>query len=311
MNPVLALSILLTIVSDTAYALIVGTLLVGRWLDVPEFAPQHSASAAEAFPAQARLRLLLVCTLAFVAAHIVRPWFLAASMSGSNNFSAGVALVPTILSSTHQGTLWYINSNALVVLLVGVLMTTSRSKRTGTWAIVVALAVIAFTKAASGHAADDGDFTLMEWSQFLHIIATAVWAGCVLVAGFLVLPRLAGHADATPLLSFGNRLSSTVTWALAALLISGIYTSDRELHNTLNGLWTSAWGKVLIAKVSFVLIAIALGASSRFLCLRHPASTSDRIALMARLMLSEAVVMVCILCLSGLLGNTAPAMSMT
>ena len=32
---------------------------------------------------------------------------------------------------------------------------------------------------------------------------------------------------------------------------------------------------------------------------------------MARLMLSEAVVMVCILCLSGLLGNTAPAMSMT
>ena len=215
-------------------------------------------------------RLLLVCTFAFIAAHIVRPWFLAASMSGSNNFSAGVALIPTILSSTHQGTLWYINSGALVVLLAGVLMTASRSKRAGTWAIFAALATIAFTKAASGHAADDGDFTLMEWSQFLHILATAVWAGCVLVAGFLVLPRLAHHADATPMLSFGNRLSSTVTWALAALLISGVYTSDRELHNTLSGLWTSAWGKVLIAKVSFVLIAIALGALSRFLCLQRP-----------------------------------------
>jgi putative copper export protein len=233
-------------------------------------------------------------------------------MSGSNNFAADLALIPTILSSTHQGTLWYINSGALVVLLLGVLDTASRPKRVGTWAFFVALAIIAFTKAASGHAADDGDFTLMEWSQFLHIISTAVWAGCVLVAGFMVLPRLARHADAKPLLSFGNRLSNTVTWALAALLISGIYTSDRELHNTLSGLWTSTWGKILIAKVSFVLVAITLGASSRFLCLQRPtAHESSRATLMARLMLIEAVVMMCVLCLSGMLGNTAPTMSMT
>jgi putative copper resistance protein D len=299
---------MLTILSDTAFAVIVGTFLAGRWLDAPGFAPDHPAFAAHSFPVRARRRLMLLCTAVFTLVHVIHPWFLAASMSGSNNFASDLSLVPTILSSTHQGTLWYINSVAIAVLLVGTLSITSTSKRAATWAAVVSLLALAFTKAASGHAADDGDFTLAEFSQFLHILSTSVWSGCVLVSGLVVLPRLHRNTTAATLWSFGGRLSTTVTWALAALLVSGIYTSDRELNNTLSELWTSSWGKILIVKIAFVLIAILLGAMGRFLCLGRPAE-GERAALMVRLLFTEAAVMICILCLSGLLGNTAPAMS--
>ena len=305
MNPVLALSIALTIVADTAYAVIVGTLLAGRWLDVPDPAP----AARPLAPRELR-KLLLTCVAAYIVVHLVRPWFLAASMSGSNDFRSDLAIVPTILSSTHQGKFWLINSAAIVLLLAGIWAITSNAKRAAGWVVFIALILIACTKAASGHAADDGDFTLNEFSMFLHVVATAVWSGSVLVGGFFVLPRLVRDVTHDLFWSFGGRLSSAVTWALAGLLISGIFTADRELNNTLSALWTSAWGKILIAKVSFVLIAIALGAMSRFLCLAR-APESERATLMVRLMTIEAVAMVCILCLSGLLGSTAPAMSMT
>ncbi len=264
---------------------------------------------AEVFPADAQRRLMLLGVGAFIFVHLVRPWFLAASMSGSNNFASDLALIPTILSSTHQGTLWCINSCALVVLLAGALMK-ARSNRAASWIVCAALAVIAFTKAASGM--QPMMAISHSWSSLSSCISSRPRYGRAPCwsAGFLVVPRLARHAVPANLLSFGNRLSAVVTWALAALLISGIYTSDRELNNTLSALWTSAWGKVLIVKVSFVFIAIALGASSRFFCLQRPAGREDgRATLMARLLLTEAIVMICILCLSGLLGNTAPAMS--
>ena len=303
MNPLLALSIALTIIADTAYAVIVGTLLAGRWLDAADSLP-----AAPALTPRQRRKLLLVCVTVYIVVHLLRPWVLAASMSGSNDFSSDLALVPTILSSTHQGKLWFITSAAMALLLIGTLAIASNAKRAAGWVIFIALIVIAFTKAASGHAADDGDFTLNEFSMFLHIVATAVWSGSVLVGGFLVLPRLVRDTTHDTFWNFGTRLSGAVTWALGGLLVSGIYTADRELNNTLQALWSSAWGKVLITKVSFVLIAITLGAMSRFLCLGRAPETK-RASLMTRLMAVEAAVMVCILFLSGLLGSTAPAMS--
>src|SRR5207247_3833820 len=96
--------------------------------------------------------------------------------------------------------------------------------------------------------------------------------------------------------------------ALIALLVSGIFTADKELNNSLPALWTSAWGKILLIKVAFVLVALFLGSASRFLCLQRSA-TGKRAALLVRLLFVEAVVMLFVLCLSGLLANTAPAMA--
>jgi len=179
----------------------------------------------------------------------------------------------------------------------------------GGWIAFAAISLIAFIKAASGHAADLGDFTLTEIAQFLHILSTAIWAGAILVSGFFIMNQLARHVTHASLWIYGSKLSKTVTWALIVLLLSGIFTSDRELNNSLPALLSSTWGKILLIKITFVLIALFLGAMSRFLCLQR-AATNARAILLARLLLTEAVVMLCVLCLSGLLANTAPAMAL-
>jgi putative copper export protein len=91
------------------------------------------------------------------------------------------------------------------------------------------------------------------------------------------------------------------------LLVCGIYTSNRELNGSLRGLWTSAWGRILVAKVTLALLALGLGALNRFTLKRPP--TAGGLELLAARLRMEATVMVLILCLSGLLASTAPPMA--
>ncbi|MCU1324287.1 MAG: copper resistance family protein [Acidobacteriaceae bacterium] len=308
---VLILSVLLSIVTDSAFALIVGTLLTGRWLEATESAAELSAGSAipiqSAFTLRARRSLLLGCALVLAFAQAVRPWFLAASMSGSSSLHGNLALIPTILSSTHQGTLWYLNAAAIAAFLMATVFVRIGSTP-AVWISLTCIVVLAFGKAATGHAADQGDFTLVEILQTIHILATAIWSGTILVSGLLIVPRFAQQRGPAAVWNYTRRLSKSATYALIAVLVSGIYTSDRELNNTLNGLWSSTWGKILIAKVAFVLLALCLGAISRFRYLGAEA-TPGRSAQLVRLLASEAVVMIVILSLSGLLGSNAPPMS--
>lgn len=292
-----ALNIFFVILSDMGLALLVGVLLAGHWLEVTG----RAAAACE----RGLWRLSLACVAALLLSDIVRPWFVAASMSGSSQFLQTLALTPTVLSSTRSGRLWFINSLLLAVLLFAVIASPRVSR---TWSVRMVVFLLAAVKAASGHAADQGDFTVTEFSQFLHILATAVWAGAIVVSGILILPQLRRSAGLSELWEYGKRLSSVVTWALVILVASGVYNADREMNGVLHTLWTSGWGRVLLLKVSLVGLALLLGATSRFRCLNREA-TSERSALLAMLMRTEAVVMILILSFSGLLANTMPPMS--
>jgi copper resistance protein D len=299
---VLALNIFFVVLSDTAYAVMVGCSLSLYWLD--------ASSSAKISLCPLLRRMGAGCVAAMILSQLVRPWFAAASMSGSSGFTGNLFLVPDILSSTHQGKLWYITSAALVLLLVATLAARQKNRPVLVLPFLVSLVLLACTKAASGHAANEGDFTVAEFFMLLHILGIAVWAGAIVASGLVVLPRLAQFSDPTALWIYGKLLSRTVTWALAAILISGIYTSDRELNGAWSGLWRSDWGRILMTKIAFVFLALALGACTRFRCVQRPA-TSRTTTLMVRLVRAEAVVMILILSLSGVLANTPPAMTET
>ena len=277
-----------------------GCLLALYWLD--------ACSSAKISPRPLLRRICLACVAAMILSQLVRPWFAAASMSGTGGFAGNLALIPDILSSTHQGKLWYITCVALVMLVVATLAAGRRNRPILGWLFLASLLLIACTKAASGHAANEGDFTVAEFFMLLHILGIAVWAGAIVASGLLVLPHLAQFSDPTALWSYGKLLSRTVTLALAAILVSGIYSSDRELNGAWSGLWRSDWGRILMTKIALVSLALALGACTRFQCVQRPA-TSRTTALMVRLVRAEAVVMILILSLSGVLANTPPAMA--
>jgi putative copper export protein len=284
------LNIFFVFLSDASYALIIGVLLATRWT---------GTIAESAVP----VRPLRVLVGTLILGQFVRPWFVAASMSGSSDFRAALGFVPDVLRSTRQGKLWLIGS-ALILILAVVLL--SRLKGVAPWMVAALLLLLAAVKAASGHpAAVAGDFMLTESSQFFHILGTSVWAGAVIVSGCIVLPRLRRTTTPEAVREYGMRLSALVTWALIALLASGIFTADRELNGSLRGLWTSGWGRILSVKIVFVLTALALGAVNRHKGLKGP-PTENCAALLARVLCAEAVVMAVILGLSAALANTAP-----
>lgn len=304
-SPVPALTVAVAALWDSGYAVIVGALLSTWWLrEIPAFAEQSAGATTPVLGLRLR-RVAVTCLGVLIVCHLVRPWFVASSMSGSTGFREALALVPTILSSTRQGGLWYANSLALLVCLGVHWFSKGRAAPTSIWMEIAALCVLAATKAASSHASEEGDFTLAETSQFLHILATSVWAGAIVVSGLIVVPRLAALDATSALWTYGRQLSRIVTWALAALLVSGLYTSWHDMHGHINTLWTGAWGRTLFVKGAFVGFAALLGSLTRFRCLRRPASRG-RALTMARLLRSEAAVMGVILCISGLLANTNP-----
>lgn len=293
-GPLLALTILFAALADAAFALATGCMLADGWLGA-----DSGAHPGLRRTFRASLAALILC-------HLVRPWFVAASMSGSGGFLQNLALVPDILTGTHQGPVWYLNSCGLAALVAGALFA-DRAGGVARWAAAGGLLLVASAKAASGHAASDGDFSMLEFSMLLHFGAIAVWAGTVIASGLLVLPGLTRISSADRVWSYAGRLSQTVTWALAAILLSGVYISFRELNGAVSGLWTSSWGRVLMTKGALVAVAMAMGAASRFRCVQRPA-TGERAALLARLVRTEAFVMILILCVSGILANTPPAM---
>ncbi len=303
MDFVSALNILVAVSSDSSYALIVGALLAGYWLHAVTGPPVKQVTASLAGPVMRRVGMMSLTVL--IVCHLVRPWFVASSMSGSTEFRAALALVPTILSSTRQGGLWYTNSVTLVVLFAAQSFIKARAPSIGRWLEMTTLCLLAATKAASTHASEEGDLSPAEISEFFHLLATSVWAGAIIVSGLVVVPRLTVLAGAPALWSYGGRLSKTVTLALGVLTLSGMYTAWRDMHSHISALWISPWGKILLTKVALVGVAVLLGGSARFRCLRRPA-TSDRATALSRLLRSEATVMVAILCVSGVLANTSP-----
>lgn len=301
-GPILALTILFAALSDAAYVGVTGCLVATRWL-VDTF-PGTNAVRPPSI-----VRLYRASLAALIVCHIVRPWLAAASMSGSSGFTSNLALIPTILSSTHVGRVWYVNSFAVAALLVATLLRMRAGRRVADWPFVLALILMALAKAASGHPAAAGDFSLPEISMLLHYLSIAVWSGVIIVSGLLILPYLAEFSDPNTVWRYGRILSRTITWILPVILLSGVFISYRELNGKLNGLWLSGWGKILIAKLILVALALTLGALTRFRCVQCP-PTNRRAALMVRLVRAEAAVMIVILCVSGLLANTAPAVDL-
>jgi putative copper resistance protein D len=188
---------------------------------------------------------------------------------------------------------------ALLLLLASL----SRRHATLYAGLGIAFTLAAF-RSASGHAAANGSFSRGEIVQFLHLTSIAVWAGCVMVAGLLVLPHLQPLEAAT---DFGRQLSRAATIAIAVVALSGIYNAWVGLDGSLQPLPHTQWGILLLVKVALVLAALGLGTKNRLLLARNPTLSEPDARRFSRSMRFEAVVMIAILAVSGFLANSPPA----
>ena len=284
-------------ISDTGFAWLFGLLLAGLLLDL------EGPSA----PRRSLQRTAIYCAIAMLLAGLAQLYLATATMIGSSAFAAVRSQLTDVALGTHAGKklLWSLSLTLLVLLT---LCARRNWQKRSTFSLLLAEMVAdAMVRSASGHAAANGDFTLSEAVQFFHLISIAVWAGCVLAAGFLVLPGMLQEDRASHAVSFTRRLSRVVTFALAVVLLSGIYNAYVGLGGSLRPLAGSQWGILLDVKVLLVLIAVGMGAANRRMIAGDRAT--QRAPALATSLRIEAMVMLAILAVSALLANSPPASS--
>ncbi|HZB50798.1 MAG TPA: FixH family protein [Mycobacteriales bacterium] len=186
-------------------------------------------------------------------------------------------------------------------------------------AAIAGLGVLA-TYGGVGHAAAGSQPTLALLSDTTHLAAGAVWIGglTVLVACLLPGRRTGELAAGLP------RFSRIALGAVGVLVVTGTYQAWREVA-PLAALWSTEYGRLLLLKISGVLVLVGLAYVSRSAVHRryvtpvvHAMSTADTAGpaeaeedrMVRRLRTSvglEVVIAAAVLAVTALLVSTAPA----
>jgi putative copper resistance protein D len=280
--------------TDAAFALAFGLLLSSLWL------------APNPLPALHRHlhRSLWACVAAMLLALPAQIFLMTASMLASTSWTDLRPMLAAAITDTHAGRNLLLQT-ALLLLLTLTLAVLRGPTRT--YATLAALLLLAAARAASGHAASAGDFTLRELTQWIHLTSIAIWSGSILAAGLIAVPTLLRAHQTQPTLVFLRRLSRAVTLALALVIASGIVNAWHGLGGALSPLAHTQWGYLLDAKSALVLAALTLGGLNRRILRPNAPFGPPQTARITTILRTEALLMLLILIVSAFLANSPPA----
>ena len=99
---------------------------------------------------------------------------------------------------------------------------------------------------------------------FLHILATVVWIGGILLLTFLVMPPFSGMLEDNTalrnmLLRLRKRFANISNLSLAALIVTGLLQMTADPHY--DGLlqFDNAWSRALLLKHGLIVVMAGLG----------------------------------------------------
>ncbi len=173
----------------------------------------------------------------------------------------------TMLSMTHYG---HAGLCGLVTLtgIAGACLARNKlhDRHACDFVVVALLLVFAFTRVIVSHAALNGMFGLDVWVEWLHLLLIGLWAGAVMVSGWMVLPCacILQKNEWRATSGFLKALSRSATIALAGIGATGAYNAYRGL-GSLDKLSGNAYGHALTIKLCLVTVAVGLGAFNRFI----------------------------------------------
>jgi copper transport protein len=184
---------------------------------------------------------------------------------------------------------------------------------------IVGLGVLA-TYGGTGHAAAGSQPTLALLSDSAHLSAVSIWVGGLVMLTACLLPsrRSAEMAAALP------RFSRIALGCVGVIVATGTYQTWREV-GTIPALWSTGYGKLLLAKISSFLLLVCLGNLGRLAIRRrylapvaHALSTEhsavvgqseeDRVVRRLRRSVGlEVLIATGVLAVTAVLVSTAPA----
>jgi putative copper resistance protein D len=165
---------------------------------------------------------------------------------------AGVPAGPGLLLSA---------AGALLCVLLGLLAVRHGEAVPAELRVIVAVLSL-LPMPLTGHATDWQYHDISMISMELHVVGAAVWTGGLAAVAVFAAPRRGLLAPALP------RFSKLATAAVFLVGITGAFNGIMELLNApsvgLGGLFTTAYGQIVLAKMVCLAMLAALGGHVRF-----------------------------------------------
>jgi putative copper resistance protein D len=281
-----ALAAAATAVINLALAIIAGVLAARLWLGT---APTLRAP-------------VLACWVAIAAAALILLLDQAAQLTETGMAAAWDAAY-LLATSTFSG-----QAMAAVGVLAALAAVLTAVSRKFVPVALLAFGAVTAIRATMGHAGEAGIVSLPVFIEWGHLLAMSLWVGCVIVSGWIVLPALSGAGDGPALPSYAVRMSNWATVALVVIIASGVFNTDRVLASW-SDLIHTGYGKLLLAKIALVLVALGLGGINRLIgipALRRaprPAGAVRQFILVLRI---ESLVLAGVVLLAAVLTNASP-----
>lgn len=171
----------------------------------------------------------------------------------------------------------------------------------------VSALVLTLTFPIGGHARTGRWTALAIPADTVHLVAASVWLGGVIALLFSVRSSRAGAASGA--VSRIRRFSQVAFYAVAVLVATGVFQTVRQV-GSLDNLWTTDYGKLLLAKLAAVGLILVAASVSRQIVNRELLADGDDGTSLSRLrgsVMTEVVLAVAVLGATSLLVNAAPA----
>jgi copper transport protein len=192
---------------------------------------------------------------------------------------------------------------ALILTGAATLLVVARRSRVGRGLLALTAGAAALGMLAdvlTGHAAAGTLIPIQVSAQWLHVVAIGVWIGGL--AGLLLAVR--GRPDDVK----ARWVRTFSTWAgiaLVVVVVTGVIRAVDEL-GSIDALFNTDFGRLLIAKSGLLLVLALLGATNRFINVPRAARV---LAGLRRVGTTEVAVAAVVLLLTGILVNVAPPAS--
>ena len=175
-------------------------------------------------------------------------------MSGLG-LAASLPLLPIVVFKSHYGSMWLLRVAGLIVAWI-VLMAGKRyigSRLFGGF-LLLAGAVIAFSRSASGHPADYGDLSPQQFADWLHLLAVSAWGGSLMTLAVIFPPSFVKDDNLQQRLVAitAERFFRVFGPLLAIIVFTGLYNVWFQV-GSFQALTTTPYGGLLSAKLLLLI----------------------------------------------------------
>lgn len=210
-----------------------------------------------------RLNVLFAAVLGLLTLTSIAMLFARSVAISGEPFPQVAGVVPLVLQKTDFGRVWL--ARAAAVLLMWLLwMSMAMRRRRQACLLAILVGVVAFSRSATGHAGDHGDFAWPVWVDWLHLISAGLWGGAIVTFVLAARPVLRQHSQQDDLAAaIVKRYSMLAAAGLALAAATGIYNAWQRIGGW-QPLLTTRYGLILDAKLVLVTAMAILGATNRF-----------------------------------------------